>query len=60
MSGYCLHRPPHTVISTFFEPPYYQWWDTGEENDYQGLDATLDYIRELEKTQGPFLGVCRA
>eukprot|EP00043_Microstomoeca_roanoka_P011067 m.104445 g.104445 ORF g.104445 m.104445 type:complete len:531 (+) comp15079_c0_seq1:325-1917(+) len=48
--------PPHGVIAAYFEPPFFEWWDKNEEH-CTGLAQTLQYIKELNQTRGPFVGV---
>ncbi|EGD79972.1 hypothetical protein PTSG_10254 [Salpingoeca rosetta] len=49
--------PPHGVVAAYFEPPFFEWWDKDDSNAYTGLDASLKYIADINRTQGPFVGV---
>eukprot|EP00940_MAST-03C_sp_MAST-3C-sp2_P002430 g2430.t1 len=51
--------PPHDIVAKIWPPTtytYYEWWDRVDDR-YEGLDRSIEYLKELNAEKGPFDGV---
>ena len=45
------------MIGAYFEPPFFEWWDKDANQGRIGFQDSVDYIRQVNEEQGPFVGV---
>ena len=44
-------RPPHADVNTFFNGPFFEWWDI-QNGAYKGIEAALQHIKRINAKHG--------